>query len=165
MAHICQHIKLLCFRSAINCLRVCHQLLLNRLGQALTFHIRLNVGDLLQKWQPTCNRRNASALLRSKVGLNSADVRPQSLIKMNAHHDGIVGAIDQLCPIAYRTRYRTARLLFRSNTAAEIVPLPTRSPHCRRMSSSAGIASSVLDWPTVQVSSASSRVADRSLPL
>src|SRR5207249_12247144 len=74
-------------------------------------------------------------------------------------------AIKGASSLASTTRYRTALYLIRSNTAAEIVPLPTRSLHCRRMSSSAGIASSVLDWPTVQVSSASSRVADRSLPL
>src|SRR5437764_5441929 len=64
-----------------------------------------------------------------------------------------------------RSRYRTARFVLRSSTAAEIVPLPTRSVRRRRISSSPGIGSSVLDWPTVQVSSAISRVAERSLSL
>src|SRR3984893_16334253 len=67
--------------------------------------------------------------------------------------------------LASTARYRTARFVLRSSTTAEIVPLPSRSLRCRRISSSAGIASSVFNWPTVQVSSASSRVSDRFLPL
>src|SRR5882724_10349038 len=74
-------------------------------------------------------------------------------------------AINGARSLASTARYRTARFVLRFSTAAEIVPLPSRSLRCRRISSSPVIASSVLNWPTVQASSARSRVAGRSLAL
>src|SRR3982750_544970 len=99
MADICQHVKLLRFGSAIDSLRVCHQLQLNKLSKALTFEVRLSAGDFLQKRQPTGHRCTGSGLLGREICLDSADFRARAVIEMNTYHYWVLGGVVMRRPL------------------------------------------------------------------